>query len=793
MRMGVSFNLSTVYISHRNLIRRIQVYKPQCGEKSNLTGAALLLFFTMFGPAFRAFCILGLSSFVWAQSSPGLAFHVLGGGNDNYFYRDNITSAQLLVTAANNTNSVRRIVVALPAGNSGGVAYFLPVVNTETLGLSLVDGSFKTTTEAYNNIGAQADMTFTGNAQLGVTIIGAVRALRDYVEGSGTMHEIFNYTLSDYNLTSVRLHRQNINQTVDSTTGQMSYKGADLYLSIPTGSDAQLSVIPSTNGTYTPPDIKILVPSGATNPVVRMRVLTNETTPLGLDAQELFLQDSEATTPAIQTALQGLNDGSNIAATQVSFLTYRDKFTAGGWRFLTYFGRDSMIALRLLMPLLSPDAIEAALGAVIERANSTGALCHEETVGDYASFININNGDYGYGAKPFYDYKMVDTDLFLLPALSHYFLDLPQGKGRAAAFMAKQATLQNGTYADIVKRISDYNFERAIPFYQKPIYSNLVALRTGVPVGNWRDSDQGLGYGRIPFDVNSALVPASLRGAEGLIDAGILEKPSANVHGKPLTVGALATFWETRAYKFFQVSVDPSTAESRLEDFVHKDGLSDALLSGGQPKSAVKFFGLSLKADGTPVEVMNSDIGFNLLYGSNVSRDFLQLAVNALTSYPRGLLTNVGMVVANPAYDGNRTNIDILNRGAYHGTVIWSFQQAVMASGLARQLSFCSPNSTVNVDFYTPPASTPAWCKDARFVQSIKDAQARMWDVIRGGRSEIYSELWSYSFDNKTNQFSVEDLAALSPTGTESDAIQLWSYGFLGLLDPSGNKVGPTA
>ena len=36
-----------------------------------------------------------------------------------------------------------------------------------------------------------------------------------------------------------------------------------------------------------------------------------------------------------------------------------------------------------------------------------------------------------------------------------------------------------------------------------------------------------------------------------------------------------------------------------------------------------------------------------------------------------GLLTDVGMVVANPAYDLNTTNIDVLNRAAYHGTVIW--------------------------------------------------------------------------------------------------------------------------
>lgn len=47
-----------------------------------------------------------------------------------------------------------------------------------------------------------------------------------------------------------------------------------------------------------------------------------------------------------------------------------------------------MIALRLLMPTLTSEAIESALGAVIERANATGALCHEETIGDYASFVS---------------------------------------------------------------------------------------------------------------------------------------------------------------------------------------------------------------------------------------------------------------------------------------------------------------------------------------------------------------------------------------------------------------------
>ena len=38
-------------------------------------------------------------------------------------------------------------------------------------------------------------------------------------------------------------------------------------------------------------------------------------------------------------------------------------------------------------------------------------------------------------------------------------------------------------------------------------------------------------------------------------------------------------------------------------------------------------------------------------------------------------------------------------------------------------------------------------------------------------------------FDNATDTFSVADLASLG-NSQESDAIQLWSYGFLALLDP---------
>lgn len=141
------------------------------------------------------FSLFALASIAAAQivgePNTTLAFHVASGENDNYFLRDGRTSGQLVLTSANNTSAARRLVVALPAGNSGALAYFLPMdastdagasggnsTSPTALGVTLVEGSLKSATVDYFNIGVQADLAFDRNATLGVTIIGAVRAMR---------------------------------------------------------------------------------------------------------------------------------------------------------------------------------------------------------------------------------------------------------------------------------------------------------------------------------------------------------------------------------------------------------------------------------------------------------------------------------------------------------------------------------------------------------------------------------------------------------------------------------------
>ncbi len=66
-----------------------------------------------------------------------------------------------------------------------------------------------------------------------------------------------------------------------------------------------------------------------------------------------------------------------------------------------------------------------------------------------------------------------------------------------------------------------------------------------------------------------------------------------------------------------------------------------------------------------------------------------------------------------------------------------SFQQGLMANGLARQLGFCSQNNETTVDTNIPPSPPPEWCSDAAFVQSLRDAQTRLWASIHGAEDGV--------------------------------------------------------
>lgn len=131
--------------------------------------------------------------------------------------------------------------------------------------------------------------------------------------------------------------------------------------------------------------------------------------------------------------------------------------------------------------------------------------------------------------------------------------------------------------------------------------------------------------------------------------------------------------------------IDTETTSSRLNNYIVEANLTDSLLYGAGALNDTQssgngtnstsgwsaddqiiggngnstFYALSIGRNGSLVEVLNSDLGFVLLYANNISESIIQATIEALQPYPRGLLTNVGMVVANAAYDSNVTNIEV--------------------------------------------------------------------------------------------------------------------------------------
>ncbi len=167
--------------------------------------------------------------------------------------------------------------------------------------------------------------------------VGSVRTLRDYVESGGTVfHTIFNYTLGNYSSSSVTLVRHWIN----GTTTQ--------YLTFDAVSNAAFNVTPSSNVTL-PATINMIRPGGNGSAILQFTssfnfTSTTPSTPFvqleGLGRQSIFLTQTPANGTAVLTNVLGAiqNNGSAIA-NQVALLAYSDRFLAGGWRFLTYFGR----------------------------------------------------------------------------------------------------------------------------------------------------------------------------------------------------------------------------------------------------------------------------------------------------------------------------------------------------------------------------------------------------------------------------------------------------------------------
>ena len=375
-------------------------------------------------------------------------------------------------------------------------------------------------------------------AKLPVAILGSIRTIRDFTEGPSLLQpaiqDALNFSKLDDGSASIsRLWLDNITTTTLTFT--------------PSDKNSQVEVKKDTlildDGTY------------------RFNATFNYPQLIQLDAKE-----------ALGASAKSLISKSPSQTDALSFLSYSDKLLAGAWRFLTYFGRDSIISMLLMEPILSSgqnSSLEAGISALLERINKTdGSACHEETIGDYATFLNMQKDV--VSTKPLYDYKMIDTDYFVPIILANYFIDNKVGRKRAKDFLKQKATVDPDnfglTYADLALRNAEKIMNETAAFAAKggQTQENLIHIKDGELVGEWRDSTYGIGGGRIPYDVNTAIVPAGLRAVAALAEAGFFSDHADWAE----TATKHAKVWEDYTLDFFEITISKDEAQDLVNDYV---------------------------------------------------------------------------------------------------------------------------------------------------------------------------------------------------------------------------------
>jgi hypothetical protein len=129
--------------------------------------------------------------------------------------------------------------------------------------------------------------------------------------------------------------------------------------------------------------------------------------------------------------------------------------------------------------------------------------------------------------------------------------------------------------------------------------------------------------------------------------------------------------------------------------------------------------------------------------------------------FPAGLWTPVGVLVANPAYARPELQARFTSN-AYHGTVVWSWQQAILAAGVERQLR--------RLDIPQP------------LRDRLLRARGLIWCAINEANAFRTSELWSWAF--ASGAYAARPFGDRGTEVDESNAAQLWSTVFLALSAP---------
>lgn len=648
-----------------------------------------------------------------------LSFDVTEGLNLNSFLRAGPVATHLLLRSGSDP----RILVAFPAGNSGVGLWFAHVSQPVTWTLQgRPQPVIAKDSHGRPLYGTVADAAVRA-AELSIkeALLSNVRVLRDY-QALGTFPAQVG--------TEAVVRGSTVVWERDRLDGAAGYR---LSIELTHGTMADGKIRAGSDGLI---GLKITALSGE-----------SPLTPL---AGAGLLNDRARSDP--------------LARNVLTFLSYQEKFLAGSWRFNTYFGRDTLMSVRLLMPALTPAAVEAGLGAVLARLSAHGEVAHEEDIGEFAVLDHLRAGGVKSDA-PTYNYNMIDGNYMLAPVAGAWLLGDERGRRRAQAFLGRM----DGRYGEApramgVDLVSNLRLviQSAARFADEPQAAHLVGLKTGFMAGQWRDSDEGIGRGRYPYDVNAVFVPAALEAAGRFYASGLLDPYlSAEDRAQLARAATMAAVWRAKVAPLFDVEVTNEAAREHITTYAAALGVAPDAALRSVGKEPVRFHAVALNADAAKVPIVHSDEGFELLFGDPGPAALDQAVAAVMRPFPAGLYTDVGVVVADPVYATGEVQARF-SKNAYHGAVVWSWQQAVLAAGLERQLR--------RQDLPGPVR------------QRMLSAQKQLWRAIDAGRTVRNSELWSWAYVD--GKFKVAPFGASQADVDESNAAQLWSTVYLGIAPP---------
>lgn len=350
---------------------------------------------------------------------------------------------------------------------------------------------------------------------------------------------------------------------------------------------------------------------------------------------------------------------------------------------------------------------------------------------------------------------------------------------------------QNLTWGDLALINGERIMRLARPFAEKQTKDNLVHLKDGQVVGEWRDSEYGKPRSVCSLQRTISNSPCNRnRWRPHPIRRKHSPRPSSpTLHRRPRPKWPLPQA-QAMVPPRHHVRTDLGRRDPRLLQGVDPQSKAQDLVASYKNESSfpgpdqaasitddVVFHALSL--DGydnlAKVEVMNTDDCFRhfLLNTTNDTQltSFLNnSATNIRRTFPAGLMTSAGMVVANPAFGGNPVYAQNWTTGAYHGTVIWSWQLAMMAKGLERQLGRCQLTTNFSVSHGhrqqkqgSSVAAIPAFCADDSVYGNVKAAYNELWNTIEQNESQLSGEVWSWVY--RDGGFQVTPLGVLPAPG----------------------------